>query len=1078
MKRLYILGTLFVMLLLSGCDLVTEESYTVFFETDGGTEIASLETTTGSTILEPTAPVKEGHEFSGWFSDSTFNFPYNFANPVTGDLRLYAKWEPMEFTIQYVYTTDSELNMILDEEIVLFNAEIPDEAPAAFVGHTFAGWFLDEALTIPLQTGDIATSDMTLYARFELASYHLTIYGEENEVIYEMDFNTNDDLVALYTLDIDDNDQTIEYLYMNNTYATMFHHESVGLEDTSLYVRFETKQYEVLILDPNLTVIYETELEYGMDLSMLYTLDFDNDNTTTELLYLDPEFETLFDGTTMEQSSLTLYTPYIRQYTNVDTEVVGEINLMTWSGSGTYYEDLGHLNLDQNDLIAQKDAMYYAIAKAFNDIYPNVIINLLSLTGGPTDGGRLWDQELYNFEQEHGSFPSIWTTDDLVRDVQHGLVADLSRYQDDPLYQQLNPTVMNLMNYNGFQAGLPEYIIPWGIYVNRELADLYNLDVPDYDWDIDEYTDFIANSEDNVYYGSMDAPIHLIETGVTTIYQQLFNGDGQVDLNSSEVRSLLPYLQEWREHSVWGNDPDMEFMDSSWWWSYKFFLDNKLLTLEGDPWMMGDCATPIEDPNNPWWATCTSNDWDIYPRPATDYVDNNVGIVLDPMAIYNYCLEDGDLACTDEEEAKIQLAYTFAMFSIADTRAWDAVADQTFRDIGNGVTGTAMNDRLPVTTGDLFNEQMEVWYRVDRHERFADEALMPGFQEVLRLFEDGQFWDISDKAFPFYYSFEGSRREILFEWKQFWNPDVNGGVSFDDPNFIDTILGNLPSWNEEANNRFEEALNDLEQAMQTYYNHESTNTGTTLELHINGLMDHEIVQDDVFNVLEGVFVADQDNIVYPDVLLVSSPTCDYDDEGQLDTSFAQTCVLEYQAVVQGVLVSQAITITIVPRTAYPNDVIQVSYDFEDPSDLEDWSIFQAGSGSVVMSIEDGAMKLVTTSGVNRYETRIDCRGVTTEDPYTYLISFRIKSDIDGKLVHVNYGELLPSSPWFIPLKPENIDVISLTTEWQEVQIFFTATSVNENGGILFEMGNMEGSENLNATIWIDDIVVMGGPVTE
>ena len=28
-----------------------------------------------------------------------------------------------------------------------------------------------------------------------------------------------------------------------------------------------------------------------------------------------------------------------------------------------------------------------------------------------------------------------------------------------------------MMNYYGFQAGLPQYILPWGVFVNKELAE-------------------------------------------------------------------------------------------------------------------------------------------------------------------------------------------------------------------------------------------------------------------------------------------------------------------------------------------------------------------------------------------------------------------------------------------------------------------------------------------------------------------------------------------------------------------------------------------------------------------------------
>jgi len=265
-------------------------------------------------------------------------------------------------------------------------------------------------------------------------------------------------------------------------------------------------------------------------------------------------------------------------YSGLDNEVSGQVDLLLWSGSGTYWEDIGHKNLTEADLLAQNDAAAYYVAKEFNKIYPNVTVNVLAMAGGPNDGGRIWAQEMDNYKNTYGSAPSVWATTDLPGDISKGIVADLSRFEDDPLYKSMNPSIMQMMNYYGFQGGLPQYILPWGIYVNKELAEDQNLDVPDPDWTIEEYTDFIGNSEDDVYYGSMDTPIRIIETGSNSIAKSLFEysgGDTFVALNSEEIRELIPLIQEWDKHSVWGSAPSQEFMDAGWSWDSKCLLKTK-----------------------------------------------------------------------------------------------------------------------------------------------------------------------------------------------------------------------------------------------------------------------------------------------------------------------------------------------------------------------------------------------------------------------------------------------------------------------------------------------------------------------
>jgi hypothetical protein len=265
---------------------------------------------------------------------------------------------------------------------------------------------------------------------------------------------------------------------------------------------------------------------------------------------------------------------------------------------------------------------------------------------------------------------------------------------------------------------------------------------------------------------------------------------------------------------MWGNSPSEEFFnDSGGGWGYGWFQNGAVLTLEGDPWMMGDCATP--DPE--WWGHCTSADWDIYPRPSTDYAPNTIGIVLDPMTVYNFCLDDNDLACTDEEALKIKINYTFAKFWIAANESWLARAQGDFTDLGSGGYSSSLNDSFPVVRGDQFLEQMQMWYMPSKHQRFSDVTAMPGFHEVIRIYSEGEFWDISDKAYPFWHDYEGARRENLFEWKNYWNPDINGGVEKSDPDFVDTILGNLYQWNEDSNARFNLAYDDVKNGLIWYY---------------------------------------------------------------------------------------------------------------------------------------------------------------------------------------------------------------------------------------------------------------------
>lgn len=515
--------------------------------------------------------------------------------------------------------------------------------------------------------------------------------------------------------------------------------------------------------------------------------------------------------------AISLLTGCGKKYEALDKGISGEITVMLWSGSGTYMEDIGHQDLTPDQLTGQNEASVYAMAKAFNTKYPNIKINVFAKVGGPDDNETPWAQELENFKAEHGKYPDIYASTDLAGDVARGLVADLSVFEDDPVYKSFNKSIMQMMNYYGFQAGLPQFIQPWGVYVNKELAEQNNLDIPPIDWNIDEYTAFATSGDNKNFWGAMDIPMSFINSGTKDINYSLFNYKGSgdhVNINSDAVKALLEYVPKWSKSAIWtqsdlGAVPP-EIMDANGYWSYNFFINNYCLTLDGDPWMMGDAANPTEG----HWGTVKSNDWDIYPRPSTDYNENTIGIVLDPMAIHNYAMDDGATEWSEDEQNKLKVAYTFASFWAGSSEAMKARADQMWND--KGVEKTALNDSFPLVTGEEFSKQMEIWYSTATHQRFGDKAKMPGFQKVVELWEKGQFWDISDKTYPDTIMEDGANKAANFEWANIYQKDITGALRTD-ANWLDQVKAKLPDWNKVINERYVLAEQQLKDGLTNFY---------------------------------------------------------------------------------------------------------------------------------------------------------------------------------------------------------------------------------------------------------------------
>ena len=64
----------------------------ITFESNGGSSIPMQTVKVGNKVTEPSAPVKEGYTFAGWYKESSLLNRYSFDQPVSQHMTLYAKW--------------------------------------------------------------------------------------------------------------------------------------------------------------------------------------------------------------------------------------------------------------------------------------------------------------------------------------------------------------------------------------------------------------------------------------------------------------------------------------------------------------------------------------------------------------------------------------------------------------------------------------------------------------------------------------------------------------------------------------------------------------------------------------------------------------------------------------------------------------------------------------------------------------------------------------------------------------------------------------------------------------------------
>ena len=71
----------------------TAKDYEVSFITEHGDAPASQNVPYNGTAKDPGKLTAEGYTFIGWYADATYTTKFDFTKPITGDTKVYAKWE-------------------------------------------------------------------------------------------------------------------------------------------------------------------------------------------------------------------------------------------------------------------------------------------------------------------------------------------------------------------------------------------------------------------------------------------------------------------------------------------------------------------------------------------------------------------------------------------------------------------------------------------------------------------------------------------------------------------------------------------------------------------------------------------------------------------------------------------------------------------------------------------------------------------------------------------------------------------------------------------------------------------------
>lgn len=158
----------------------TTKTYTVTFDSQGGSEVSNQRVNEGEKATVPETPTKEGFTFDAWYTSTDYATRWDFTKDVvTKDLTLYARWTANSFTVTFNTNGGSAIDAIEVAEGGLLT-EIPTPVKEGF---TFAGWYTDEELTEEFNDENPITADIILYAKWEQGEPVQDVTLEELEAL-------------------------------------------------------------------------------------------------------------------------------------------------------------------------------------------------------------------------------------------------------------------------------------------------------------------------------------------------------------------------------------------------------------------------------------------------------------------------------------------------------------------------------------------------------------------------------------------------------------------------------------------------------------------------------------------------------------------------------------------------------------------------------------------------------------------------------------------------------------------------------------------------------------------------------
>lgn len=328
---------------------------------------------------------KEGYDFGGWYTNSSYtNQITSITSTMSGNLTLYAKWNPKTYNITYVVDADVENT----NPTTYTYGTTTSLKSLSRTGYTFGGWYLDSEYTTSISSiSSTSIGDITLYAKWTPIYYKIAYnVGFTDDVLGNTISVSEGENPTSFCLedDIILSDGVLSGLYSD---SYIFDGWYTGSYSSYSGVTFNKKITNVselssellqstIILYPKLIAIQWFAYYYN-DSTMTATLKFTNIAPSMNEFYIPAEYNG-YKVASIELPSQGIRSSIINKLNTASKFIVDENNEYYFSDS---YGNMFYHNDYTLKMVWYNDSNSYCKESVFTNAMQKVGKNYMSISG-------------------------------------------------------------------------------------------------------------------------------------------------------------------------------------------------------------------------------------------------------------------------------------------------------------------------------------------------------------------------------------------------------------------------------------------------------------------------------------------------------------------------------------------------------------------------------------------------------------------------------------------------------------------------------------------------------------------------